>query len=519
MNPLRPGFHPASPAHGHFQYLEDLATAYWHSEALFAALDLGVFAALEAAEADTAALAQALDALPEPLERLLGVLADLGLLVSHAGRWANAPLARQHLVPGRPDHLGDFLLYRRFLQPRWQDLAARIARAPGTRERLSPEADYATRNFHYVRAQDALLARKAREIAPLLAAAGWQGPILDLGAGAGALSRRLLAEAPGTWALAADLPEVLAAGRRLHPAPAAWERIHGVACDLRHPPFRPGSGFGLVLLSNLLHAYGPDEARPILEAAMDCASPAGLLLVHDYFPDRRGAAGPRGAAHHLNMLLNTFQGACHRAGTVAEWLAAGSWGNLAHHDLPSDSAVILARGPAACDRPLPRVPDWELEARRLGLSRAVAIPAADVVTAPWVRMKCRFGCAGYGAGRQCPPGSPTDVDTARLLADYRRALVLVGEPPGREFHRRLLALEKAAFLQGYPKALVFGAGPCPVCDDCPPAGPCRHPDRARPSMEASGMDVYATAAAAGLPLAPVTAPDGFVTYIGLLLLE
>jgi predicted metal-binding protein/SAM-dependent methyltransferase len=519
MHTPRPGFHPARPAHDHFQYLEDLATAYWYSEALFAALDLGVFASLDRVEAGTLDLAQDVDCHPEALERLLALLADLGLLLQHAGRWANSPLTRRHLVPGAPGYLGDFLLYRRYLQPRWQGLAGRTSRAPLSADRLSADADYATRNWHYVRAQDRLLGQKAREITPLLQAAGWQGPILDAGGGAGALSRHLVSAAPGTWALVADLPEVLAAGRRLYPETADRQRVHGVACDLRLPPFRPGAGFGLVILSNFLHAYGPAEARALLQAALKLAAPAGSVLVHDYFPDRAGASGPRGAAQHLNMLLNTFQGTCHRADTVADWLAAAGWRRLTVHDLPSDSAVILARGPEAAPGSLPDPEAWDHRARRLGLAGAVEIPAAAVATAPWTRVKCRFGCAGYGQGRQCPPGSPDDTATARLLKDYRRALVLVGQPPGRQFHQQILAMEKAAFLQGFHKALVFGAGPCPVCDTCPPEGPCRLPDQARPSMEASGMDVYATAAAAGIPLAPVRERDGFVTYIGLLLLE
>lgn len=519
MHVPRPGFHPAPPAHEHFQYLEDLATAYWYSEALFAALDLEIFAALARAEAGTPELAQDVDCHPEPLARLLAVLADLGLLLRHAGRWSVTPLARRHLVPESPAYLGDFLLYRRYLQPHWQELAERASRAPSKAVRLSAAADYATRNWHYVRAQDRLLNRKALEIAPVLQAAGWSGPILDAGGGAGALSRHLVSGAPGTFAVVADLPEVLAAGRRLYPEASDGQRVCGVACDLRQPPFRPGTGFGLVILSNFLHAYGPAEARNLLRAALELAAPGGSVLVHDYFPDRVGASGPRGAAHHLNMFLNTFQGACHRAESVVDWLTAAGWGRLAVHDLPSDSAVILARGPEAAPGPLPDPENWDHRARGLGLARAVEIPAASVATAPWARVKCRFGCAGYGQGRQCPPTSPDDTATARLLAGYRRALVLVGQPPGRQFHRQLLEMEKAAFLQGFHKALAFGAGPCPVCDTCPPEGPCRLPGQARPSMEASGMDVYATAAAAGIPLAPVGEPDGFVTYIGLLLLE
>jgi hypothetical protein len=37
----------ADPAHDGFQYIEDLATAYWYSEVLFTALDLRLFMHLD----------------------------------------------------------------------------------------------------------------------------------------------------------------------------------------------------------------------------------------------------------------------------------------------------------------------------------------------------------------------------------------------------------------------------------------------------------------------------------------
>ncbi|MFY9194559.1 MAG: DUF2284 domain-containing protein, partial [Methanoculleus sp.] len=46
------------------------------------------------------------------------------------------------------------------------------------------------------------------------------------------------------------------------------------------------------------------------------------------------------------------------------------------------------------------------------------ISASDVVTAEWVRFKCRFGCKGYAKHLSCPPYAPTPAETRRLLAEY-----------------------------------------------------------------------------------------------------
>ena len=48
----------------------------------------------------------------------------------------------------------------------------------------------------------------------------------------------------------------------------------------------------------------------------------------------------------------------------------------------------------------------------------------DVVTAEWVRMKCQYGCGGYGRCLTCPPHSPTPRQTRRLLDEYETAYLL-----------------------------------------------------------------------------------------------
>ena len=62
-------------------------------------------------------------------------------------------------------------------------------------------------------------------------------------------------------------------------------------------------------------------------------------------------------------------------------------------------------------------------------------------------------------------------------------------------------LERTAFKLGYRYAAAFSGGECVLCDECvgqASGEQCRHPFEARPSMEAVGIDVVATAEAAGL---------------------
>jgi predicted metal-binding protein len=153
----------------------------------------------------------------------------------------------------------------------------------------------------------------------------------------------------------------------------------------------------------------------------------------------------------------------------------------------------------------------------LGAHEAKIIDAATVHTAAWVRMKCRFGCELYGLGHCCPPSTPTPEEMAKVIACYSRALLFhctgVTDPS-----RIAYELEREIFLAGYHKALGLGAGPCTLCRKCAPRR-CSHPDRARPSMESCGIDVFATARSNGLPIEVLRDETCMGNYYGLVLIE
>lgn len=195
-------------------------------------------------------------------------------------------------------------------------------------------------------------------------------------------------------------------------------------------------------------------------------------------------------------------------------------------------------------------------------AKTKVISTDDIVVADWVRFKCRFGCKGYGKHLSCPPYAPELEETRRMVTEYETGLLLrfdgiPGHPELKpeeipfDFHpffRDLILwvngtvhfLEKMAFYDGFYKAFGFGAYPCIYCEhqhcvaeeqpgivDESIRRMCRHMDMVRPSMEAAGMDVFATAQNAGWELRTIPCKDmeygkiihGKITSIGLVLLE
>ena len=59
-----------------------------------------------------------------------------------------------------------------------------------------------------------------------------------------------------------------------------------------------------------------------------------------------------------------------------------------------------------------------------GASHALVTHPSRIVTAPWVRLKCQFGCSFYSKTYCCPPHTPTPKETRQLLDSYNRAILL-----------------------------------------------------------------------------------------------
>ncbi|MHA1298388.1 MAG: DUF2284 domain-containing protein [Candidatus Helarchaeota archaeon] len=161
------------------------------------------------------------------------------------------------------------------------------------------------------------------------------------------------------------------------------------------------------------------------------------------------------------------------------------------------------------------------------------------VTDQWVRWKCQFGCPVYGKNLCCPPFTPNSEETKRLIKEYKHALLIGFKIKASEhvklrkkIQRCILKIESRAFALRFLKAIAFNIGSCVWCEDCivkevprdinPQLARnyCKHKEKARPSMEAVGINVFGTVENAGLKLKILTAENADeAKFFGLILLE
>jgi predicted metal-binding protein len=172
-----------------------------------------------------------------------------------------------------------------------------------------------------------------------------------------------------------------------------------------------------------------------------------------------------------------------------------------------------------------------------GAADAKIIPAAKVVVEDRVVLKCKIGCNNYGKTLACPPFTPSAEEFRKIVSEYSYAMFMKfrskaqAEPAvykhlsaaetdpavskevkekvakfwadwkddKKKMLQSVVDLEKAAMNNGCSLAISFVSGTCQLCEKCnTETRICVHPNLARWSEDAVGVNVMKTAANAGI---------------------
>lgn len=166
-------------------------------------------------------------------------------------------------------------------------------------------------------------------------------------------------------------------------------------------------------------------------------------------------------------------------------------------------------------------------ALELGASRAEIIPAQYVQVDERARLKCSIPpCPNYNRCGYCPPYTPEPEFMRKAFSRFNWAILFIIDVPvedfadikryyphGKNYQRKTdeiaAKIETPAFADGYRFAMGFGAGGCrdTLCDGglCHmlDSGRCLHILKARPSMEAVGIDTVDLVKKVGWDIYPI----------------
>jgi hypothetical protein len=270
--------------------------------------EIGTFAALSGQALTTGDLATRLNAAPRALGIHLGMLAALGFLERHEGRWRATAATRTWLHPQAEGYQGPLLHgYRRTQSLHAQLLATlrpevqadRHESAVAEWERGEMSSEFAQLITAYMNAHSRAAA-KAVGVQPLFAQVR---SVLDVGGGSGVFSIEIAKSQPALRATVMEIAAVCAEADRYIAAAGMAQRIRTEAVNMFTQAWP--SDYDAHFLSNILHDWSDDTCRLLLKKSFDALPSGGRIVLHEMLMDDDGCGPLPAAAFSLLMLLGT----------------------------------------------------------------------------------------------------------------------------------------------------------------------------------------------------------------------
>ena len=310
-----------------FAALSDDMTGFWRTQAICAAVELGVFEALPATAREVAR-SRGLD--PVRTRRLLRALAELRLAAEVDGEW-RATGRGGYLEAGHPRTLADAAReYGRIFPRRWETLPEAVRGAGWTPSDVFGDvaADPARTTAHH-----RMLASYALHDYPAAPAAlDLRGDehVIDAGGGCGALAGLLVDEYPELRITVLDRPEVVGLAARREPG----SRVRLRPTDLFDPWGIEGDA---VVMARVLHDWDDAPALRLLHRARRALPSGGRLFVVEMVMPEHGVAGSLCDLH----LLTVTGGRERTAAEYAALLGEAGFGFEGVRRIPALPSIVV----------------------------------------------------------------------------------------------------------------------------------------------------------------------------------
>ncbi len=282
-------------------------SAFAPSRIILTANNFRIFEALEGSGKTAVALSKKIGTDGRATELLLNSLVSIGLLEKKEGKYRNAAVSSRYLVEGKPDYQGDILRHNNILWDNWSGLSEVVKTGRPYRKSHDHES--------FILGMHNLALQKVKGVLKNLDLKGVK-TALDLGGGPGTYSVAFAKKKMDVTLL--DFPDTLRFSKKVIEAAGAKKNIRLLPGDFMKDEL--GSGYDIIFISQILHAYDPDECISLLKKCRASLNRGGRVVVHEFYLDESRTSPLQGAVFAINMLVNTTNGRTYTPNEMSSWM-------------------------------------------------------------------------------------------------------------------------------------------------------------------------------------------------------
>ena len=283
----------------------DIYIAARGSAALAVGVRLGLFGWLDSGGRTEAEIAQHLSLSSRGVASLCRALVGLGLLQRTGAKLSLSAESSSVLVPGKRGYLGDLIDmdFDSWLSPERLLTAVRRGRPGvyGADDMWEAHEEDPDRTARFARMMTSISSRPAAALAATVDFSG-ATHLLDVGGGSGIFTTTILTAHPHMRGTIYDLAQVQGLALEAFSAAGLSARAQMVPGDMFGEDWPAGAD--VILLSQILHDWTPQQCAQLLGRAFEALGPGGRILIHEKLIEEDG--GPRAnALADLDMLFWT----------------------------------------------------------------------------------------------------------------------------------------------------------------------------------------------------------------------
>jgi hypothetical protein len=301
-----------------------LGLAFWGSKTLLSAVEIGLFTELAKGSLNFETLSERFMLHPRSARDFLDALVALGMLERDGDQYANTPETDLFLDRAKPSYVGGLLeMANARLYGFWGSLTEAIRTGQPQNEAKGGEESFFTALYAdpgrlegFLRAMTGLSIGSAMAIANKFPRDRYE-TFVDVGTAQGGLPVQLALAHDHLSGGGFDLPPVGPIFEQYVDSHALSERLRFYPGDFFEDPLPAAD---VLVMGHILHDWGLEEKRLLLEKGYKVLPESGALIVYETLIDDERRQNTFGLLMSLNMLIETPAGFDYTGADCCSWM-------------------------------------------------------------------------------------------------------------------------------------------------------------------------------------------------------